>query len=619
MSEIPYQIPELIYDVSRAFYPNIFFDPLYLKVPDIKRLFRWIEFFSATDGFLSTIISKMAIYPVTEVIVTPEDKTSRNFLEILNDKDINTILIMSAIHYLMYGFVGVSVLPGFTRYLVCKKCSGELPMDKVPNFEFVEYKFKGDCPKCGSKRIEFSVRDVIKSSPENAIIKIWNPNDIEIDDTEFGEDRYFYRIPKRFLQKIGVEPGGAFLSYGVDVTLSTKSPDEAKKIVNQYLMTVPYVIIQAAKEKKSIIFKKDFIFTRLRPGPFAWQSKWGMPLPYRSLKDIFTYYALRKTLDMLVIERTIPYRFIFPMPTAAGDPAQFINYSRLKSEIAEAMVTWKRFPNALKFLPIPIELKLIGNESMTMDIPGLLNYLEKRIVRECEVPLEFVEGSMSWSGASISLRMLENQFKNITFLFRGLLKFIKDRIATIYELGDLSKYTYDLTDMRMADDIPRQTLYMNLAQNNKISWTTALNEFGIDFSSEIDTMISDMDKIKKLNISMLRSDAEAQIESQKILGTTPIYVDLMRNLAMAESPLTKEEFMSLPPFIIEMIAKMNTLKESERNMYMEYMKEKMPNFYKLAKKVFDKIGVQKTTAEGQQGEILPEQKPPRRGEESKIV
>lgn len=89
------------------------------------------------------------------------------------------------------------------------------------------------------------------------------------------------------------------------------------------------------------------------------------------------------------------------------------------------------------------------------------------------VPNEFVYGGLQWSGANVSLRMLENQFINYRTMMQEVIDYIIDECHTYF---DIPKIKVRMQPFKMADDIAQKDLLLRLVEAGVLSKHTALKE-----------------------------------------------------------------------------------------------------------------------------------------------
>ena len=99
------------------------------------------------------------------------------------------------------------------------------------------------------------------------------------------------------------------------------------------------------------------------------------------------------------------------------------------------------------------------------------------------VPNEFVYGGLQWSGANISLRMLENQFINYRNMMQQVIDYIVDQCHTYF---NMPKIKVHMQAFKMADDIAQKDLFMRMVEAGMISKHTMMRELfnHIDYDKE---------------------------------------------------------------------------------------------------------------------------------------
>lgn len=597
------------------------FDKL-LRVTNIKEIFKHINYFSNNDGFLSSIIFKLALYPTTDIIVQPDNDATAKFIrELFYDVfDMKTVILNALISYYMYGNLFVSVLPARKRMFKCKQCEKIFNIDELSVIRYTKHqKFNGICPAC-QHRVEFNVIDEIDASIEKMIIKIWNPIDIELNDDGFGYVEIYHTISPTLKSKI-LQTSTEIVSYDPSKPSSLSPMRHIKTI----LKNIPIEFIEAAINNVWVKFHPSNIFFKARPSDLNWTDQpWGMPLPRPALSDLWSYNYLKKLLNYVARERTFLRRIVFPQPSPTGDPAELINLARFKSEIQQAWRMWKYYPDILKFLPFPIGIQHIGGEELQLPLVQLMDILERRIIRVMNVPLEFAYGGagFTWSGTSVGIRMLENLFINARYVAISLMKFILKKIQDIYNI-DTSKLNVRFTDMKSADDLARTRILFELAQNNRLSWSTLLREIGLNYEDEMKALKKDTELFAEFMKATAAAEAYAQREAQKLMGTTPLYQQMMQQIVAAGLSIPQEEAISLPPVVLEFLGQIMQLNPSEQELILRMMEKKMPTLVKYTRKILDKM--RKKMEESQESieeseeERLPEERPPRREGEKRTI
>jgi hypothetical protein len=127
------------------------------------------------------------------------------------------------------------------------------------------------------------------------------------------------------------------------------------------------------------------------------------------------------------------------------------------------------------------------------------------------VPIEFVFGGLSWSGSSVSLRTLENHFLMYRRLLLRFVNWVKNRLRLYLNLPDV---TIGFTEFKMADDIQRKQMVIQLNAANKISDHTLLTELGFDYDEEQKAIQKETEDRNRIQALMMKTQTQAQGEAQ---------------------------------------------------------------------------------------------------------
>jgi len=250
-----------------------------------------------------------------------------------------------------------------------------------------------------------------------------------------------------------------------------------------------------------------------------------------------------------------------------------------------------------------------------------MEILERRIVNGLGLPYEFATGTLSWSGSSVSLRMLENLFINRRYLMLDILKFVVRVIAGL-EGFDPNDVSVSLTEMRMADDIARQRLLIELANAGILPKSVLLREVGYDFDKMVDEMIRSEKREAEVKIEMAKINAAAQARISEAEATLNPELQFKASMIMRNLQSLPEELYSLPPSMINTIYYLMQMPIEEQQRILEELKATRPHIYNLIYKFLRSRSQAQAKAQSQaeaQSEELPEQKPPRRKEEKKQI
>jgi len=461
-------------------YPSPFFDisKFYLP-PSVKELFKWCRYYYKTSELIHPVIYKMAEYPVTDLVFEPEDEEEgvdqggERLEQILQEEfAIKSLLIEIGLDYFTYGNAFVSIYFPFKRFLVCKNCKEKNQFEDFKEYgpkgdlKFQKFEFKGICPKCGANT-NFEVEDVpVKQLRKIKLVRI-PPDQIDIEHHGItGISHYYYNISGK---------------------------DRRRVLEGDYetLKTLPWLFIQAVKEKKKVKLNPSSFYHFKRADISDGDDGWGMPLVLPVMRNMFYLNVLRKAQEAIAFEHLVPLRILFPTDNqGAAAPHIHTGLGDWKNNVERAIRMWKQDPNYIPVMPIPLGFQQIGGDGKMLLLTQEIRQVQESIVNGMTVPQEFVFGGLSWSGSSISLRMLENHF----LVYRqDLLKFLDFVSKKISSFLDIKPRKIKMQEFKMADDIQRKQLFMQLNSMAKISDSTMLKEIAdIDAKGEAAQIAKDL-------------------------------------------------------------------------------------------------------------------------------
>ena len=481
-------------DRNSGRYPSPFFDLSQQFVPPtVKELFKWVYFYATNNSFLGPALDKIARYPITDIIIEDHNvDLVHNWKLLLN----NTLLIKTFqmetnLDLVTYGNAFVTIHYPFARFLVCGQCNESVPW-KAAQKKIDNLKVKMKCTKCGADA-EAKIRDVPFKSVENLRLVRINPEfiDIKYNDAS-GKHTYLYAIPDKLKRQI--------MSGDPDIIEDT-----------------PAIYLDAIKQRKKIKLSNQNLFHLKRPTLAGKDMGWGLPLIARSLKDLYYFYTLRRGQEAIINEHIVPFDILFPQASGKYDPYVHSDLTSWKAEIQKQLQQRRKDPNYKAVLPFPIGFERIGGDGKSLMLTPELDFLAKTIIGSAGIPQEFVfGGSMQWTGSSISLRTLENDFLHHRSQILQMTVWLVDRLR-IYQ-GIPAPKTIKFSDFKMADDMQKLQLLVTMAQQEKLDWETILKELGFD--PEVVRKKIEEQKLfdsRMQELTMVRQ-AEAQGKSMQVQG-----------------------------------------------------------------------------------------------------
>lgn len=473
-------------------YPSPFFDVAQTYMPPtVKELFRWCTYFFYKDPMIGSVVTKIAEYPVTDFVYNADEKHVRDgWKELMEDTlNLKPFLIELGLDYFCYGNAFVSINLPFVRWLQCAACQSMMRLsDPGTTYKFQNFQFHVTCTSCSGIGIAKIIDKPLRDRTGINFVR-WDPKNIDIYYNPItGRSKYRYKIPNK-VQK-AVQAG-----------------------VREILVDIPEVFLQALKQKRDIALSDQNLFHFKRPTLAEADMGWGKPLIIHSMSRMFYLYVLRRAQEAIALQRIMPLEFIFPQANAQQDPYQHVNLSSWQGTVQGEIRKWRTDPNYISVVAVPLGFERLGGDGRALLLGPEIEVTNKEITGGMGVPLEFVFGGLSWSGSSVSLRTLENHFLLYRRLLLRFINWAKNRVRLYLGLPDVE---IGFTEFKMADDIQRKQIVIQLNAANKISDHTMLTELGFDYDDELKMIEKEAEQRNRIQAVTLKAQSEAQGEASII-------------------------------------------------------------------------------------------------------
>jgi hypothetical protein len=242
--------------------------------------------------------------------------------------------------------------------------------------------------------------------------------------------------------------------------------------------------------------------------------------------------TLRRAQEAIAQEHIVPFDFLFPQPNAQMDPFVHSDLGNWRSRVEEIVRNRRRDPNYKAILPVPIGFGRLGGDGKAMMLTPELNYLNQTIVGGMGIPQEFLFGGLNWTGSSITLRSLQNDFQHNQSQLLELTVWMKNKVRSFLKLPDIKKIRF--MDFKMADDIQRIQQLISLNAQRKVSDETLLTELGLDYEKEIKKIIQEVQTQNEMQDLMAKAQAKTSGESQIISYNYQQKLQELQQKAMAK-------------------------------------------------------------------------------------
>lgn len=504
-------------------YPSPFFDLSDTWMPtSLKSLFQFCTYYYTTHPIVPAVVNKLASYAVSTLIFsTPDDKLKKKWENVLiTNMNLPFELVQAAINIGVYGNNFSSLYFPFNRYLVCPKCKNEIAFKKVTDKKMTGRKLtiSGVCPICKTKN-KYTILDKPLKDTKKIKLVTYNVNSIVISkDPVSGHCKYMWRPDKAYATAI---------KQGKDWDLIERAPE---------------IVIKAIAEKKLVVLSEDTFFHMKRTSLSAFNSSWGTPVILPALKNLYYLQLLKMAQTAIAVQHVVPLWVLFPQ-TGNGStlpPAALIGLSKWKDTIEEEITKWKKDPNHIPVLNFPIGFEQIGGEGRSLLLAPEIKQETENSIISMGVPLEFVYGGLSWTGSSITLRMLENTFTGIRDGLQRYIEFIVNGIHKFMGYGPIDIY---MAELKMSDDVQRQQLSMNMNGAGKLSDTTFMSEMGYDIREEMQKMEEEypMKILNSIRQAMMQAKAEGEASLEQLDYQVKGQIKQMKLQQSMQAPVAPEQ------------------------------------------------------------------------------
>ena len=482
--------------VFRHNYPDPFLDIASTRLPKSqKKLLELCYLFSTTHPQIAPIVKKLAKYPITKIIV--ESKGSLKGIEekwkSILEKDLSIYEIMEGVglDFLGYGNAFIIIHKPFIRFYKCKSCGTDTVAGKL-KYYITNKAVVGKCPHCKRDQAQFAPRDEnVRGSSDGVRVVRLNPMDMYIKRNELtGQKFFYYSIPTN-----------------IKKALSNKSKPDRDIIDN-----TPWVFIQATLEKKKIRFPSSKILHLTEPSPSGRNMEWGMPIIMPALKEAYLNQIYKKADESAANERVLPARFVYPQATT-NDPLRSISLKKWSTFMANTLRNWRYDKNAVMPVPFPVGVANLGGDAQAYNTLPMRQQAVREIIGATGVPEGFLSEGMTWTGASVQLRMLENSIMGYLRSIDALLDFIMTETASVVEIPACN---VKLKPFSKSDDVQRQQIMIQMAQLEKVSWGEVLSHFDLDFKEQMNRVMAEQVDLKRVSIEKAIASAEAMLQSADV-------------------------------------------------------------------------------------------------------
>lgn len=486
---------------NRFFYQSPYQDIAQSYLPvTAKELFQYTKYYYRVNPVIAPIIDKMAEYPITNFVVDVDDAKWRTKIEqfLGSDLHLRETMIGMGQDWGVFGNSFVSIIYPFTRHIHCVKCDHSKNIEHFDKWNYKDGNWSMFCPKCGTFG-EAKIQDTWIPDSTRIRFHRWTVEQMDVQFNEFtGETKYYYRITPKQRKKI---KGG----------------------IKHYVAKTPKVFLDAVKEGKDVLLNIDNLFHFKRTSIADELGAWGVPIMYPALKEAFHWQVLRKANESIAMQYIVPMTVLFPQPHGEANPYTHLNLNNWRRFVEQQIHRWKRDPNHIPIMPIPMGSEQIFGNARALMVGPEMQQVTENIIAACQVPREFVFGGLSYSGTSVSLRMLENHFLVYREQLSRFLRWVSQKMHVFLKWPE---FTVRMSDFKMADDIQKKNLMLQMNQMRKVSDGFILEDAGLNFETEYNKILEEVRKSGELAKMQQMEAARAQGEAMKIQAKSQVEAEI---------------------------------------------------------------------------------------------
>lgn len=512
-------------------HPNPMFDFLTGFVPrKLKDLFRWTEYLYYNSPHIFAALTKLSDYIITDIAFKTDALSLRQSYDklMVQQLRIKPVLKACARDRMVYGNVFVSLYMPFKRLLRCEGCHAVWDINHLDSYDYNMKKavFKFNCNTCGAaSRVKLEdVKDIKIKKPERINIIRWDPKLMDLDyNPVTGQTEYYYNIPDYLRSKIDKGDSSA-------------------------INALPKGILDAARDEKRVFkFQRDKIFHMKVDAPAGIDTAWGFPILTSTLKQFYYTQVLRKANEAIALDHLVPFRVLHPAQTSgSNDPVQKISMDRWVEETKRNLRQWRRDPLHIQFAPVALGVTQMGGQGRTLMTLGEVEKSEDNIIAGMGVPREFLFGGLSYTGSSVTLRMLENQLLAHSADLTDLLQWITDQVGAYMGWENVEA---EITNFKFIDDVQQKSMALQAnAQYDIMSKRTVAEMFSVDLDDERQQKKQEvLDDVRlqseiDMEVQQLQTSLAQQAQAESVQGAG---LEYDQQAVVAQADQLVEQFMQL--------------------------------------------------------------------------
>ena len=515
-------------DIQNLFYNKKFNDPFLLNsnlyIPrDFYTALEFALYLAIKNPLYTQAAKRTVAYFLTDIeyVGKSGDQRERDELrEYLTDElDLFGALAQCGLEQYVYGNSFLRVHYPFDRYLVDRRDGYRLY--KVQAFgDDIRFNLKdmtynvpdpktAHLPADQRTRVDLEFMDRKNRDMNRIALRVLNPMRMMLNMNFIsGHVEYIYRFEEFFR---------AAVQKGEPIHQIHETPIEMLKAIrnNQDFKFNPGTIIH---------FKEPFISGLSYNG-------WGIPNILLNYNAIHQVQVLRCINEAVGLDYMLPFRLISPSGGGAGgsDVAAATNIGRWTAAMSQLIAHKRQDPTALHTVPFPVTYQELGANGKALAPVDLIQAMQNEVLDGFGYPSELWHMTMQFQAVPTAIRLFE--MTNI-HLMRTFNQATKHIVRSILDYLEREQMGVKLARPRVADDLEKKHIYLQLASGGELSRATAYRAFNIDDPIEEKRRRMQED----IEIQKVEKKENENFEREMTLGSANQVVDAMLQAQQAPPP-----------------------------------------------------------------------------------
>jgi hypothetical protein len=280
---------------------------------------------------------------------------------------------------------------------------------------------------------------------------------------------------------------------------------------------LPMPMLQAIAENKDFLFKQDQIFHLKAPTISGISNHgWGLPEVIANYRSIHQLQVYKKIDEVVGLDYMLPFRIFTPQVDGNIQDATIQTlFGPYRAEMSRMIKSRRQDPFSMYALPFPVTYQEVGAAGKELTPKDLMEFQVNDLLDSMGYPAELFRGSLQVQQIPTALRLFENSFH---FLHRGFDRLLKWSVERVLDYMGREQIGVELQLPRMADDLEKRHIYMQLSAGAEIPRQVAYRPLGIDDPIEAAKQRAQEDAEIEKEVSKIQMEAQREMQEGSMEG-----------------------------------------------------------------------------------------------------